>query len=347
MKLTCWLLGFLAGGILLAGCGAGQSSDSERSATVDVETAGPEILPTPQCPRRSDQVRVTLDGPVDAEDVGILTAKRRGYFGDVGLRVRLLTPASPEDPVPDVAEGVGHLGVAQQPQVLIGRDEGVQLIALRSVVSRPTEAMIWLRSSGIKRIADLKGKTIAFPGVPFQRAFLETILSRAGLGLDDVNLKAVGYHLVPALSSGEADAIFGGSWNLEGVALAARGVHRVVTKLGSLGVPGYDESVLFAPYECVYEQPGLFRDFLDAVARGTAAALADPAGAARLIEEEAGSDTAVDGRTLRAQLRATLPLLSRDGFQSPSRTALIDWMEEKGMLEEEWSFAVVFTNYFL
>ena len=35
--------------------------------------------------------------------------------------------------------------------------------------------MIWLRGSGIESVADLKGKTIAYPGIPFQKDFLAAI----------------------------------------------------------------------------------------------------------------------------------------------------------------------------
>ena len=40
---------------------------------------------------------------------------------------------------------------------------------------------MWLPDSGIEEISDLKGKTIAYPGVPFQKDFLEYILEGAGL----------------------------------------------------------------------------------------------------------------------------------------------------------------------
>jgi len=347
MKLGGCLLGLLVGAVLLVGCGGGEDQRSEKSTAAAAVAARPEILPTPACPRRSKLIRVTLDGRAGPENVGILMAEQQGFFREAGLAVRVESPASPNGPVPDVTAGKGHLGVGQQPQIVLGRDEGAQLIGIASIVSQPTEAMIWLPGSGIDGLADLRGKTIAFPGVPFQKLFLERILARAGLGLRDVKLKRVGYGLAVTLLSGKADAIFGGSWNLEGTALRAHGAHPVITKVGNLGIPGYDESVLFAPFECVYERPTLYRKLVAAVARGTRAAVKDPAAAAQAIERDSEADPTLGRGELEAQLQATLPLLSRDGVLSPARIALLSWMKNQGMIEDKWPFATIFTNYYL
>lgn len=346
IKLGGWILGILAAGVLLAGCGGAGGSESEKSNTGDAAGVRAETPPAPKCPPRSGRMQVALDGRVAPESVGILMAQRLGYFTDAGLQVEVEEPADPADPIPSVGTGDANLGVAPQPQIIIGRDEGTQVIGLGSLVSQPTEAMIWLRGSGIDGIADLKGKTIAYPGATFQQRFLERILMRAGLQPGDVKLMRVGPHLVPALSSGKADAILG-SWNLEGVALRERGRRPVVTEVKELGVAGYNQSVVFAPYECVYKRSGLFRAFLAAVARGTAAAVKNPAGAARAIQASVGSEPGVAPRVLDAQLKATLPLLSRDEVLSPQRIALIAWMKHWGMIKEKWPYATVFTNYYL
>src|SRR6478752_4595307 len=111
------------------------------------------------------------------------------------------------------------------------------IVIIGSLISQPTAALIWAKESHINEIADLKGKTIAIPGLSFQRKFLEAALAQEGLAPGDVTIKAVGYKLVPALVSGQADAIFGGSGNPEGIELASRGVQPVVTSVQGLGVP--------------------------------------------------------------------------------------------------------------
>jgi len=331
---------------LLAGCGGGE--DTGTKPDHQAEPASAAVAGTaPSCPSRADQVRVALGGPAGPGSVGILMAEKNGFFRDAGLRVQVESAAGPADSLPAVAGGDAAIGVAQQPQVVIGRDEGAPLIAIRSLIPRSTEAMIWLRGSGIDGLSDLKGKTIAYPGVPFQRDLLRAVLARAGLKWGDVETREVGYDLLPTLLGGKADAIFGGSWNLEGVALEARGERPVITRTKALGLPEYEESVVIAPYECVYKHPELYSSFLAAVARGIEAAVGDPRAGARVIEE-ASSAAGVGRRELQAQLKATLPLLNRRGLVDSSiGQRLIEWMERRGLVENEWPFATIFTNYYL
>lgn len=275
-------------------------------------------------------------------------AEQRGFFKDAGLRVLVRSPSSPKDPVPYVAGGRDDLGVAQQPQVVVGREKEEELVSFGALISQATEALIWLKQSGIDGLADLEGKTIAVPGPSFQKSFLESALARAGLSLDDVKVKQVGYGLVSALMSGKADAIFGGSWNLEGALLEARGAQPVITKVQNLGIPDYGEAVVIAPYKCVYKHPGIIRDFMAAVGHGTRAALGDPQEVARVIEKDPESDPGLGGREIKAQVEATLPLLSRDQHLDPGQgQGLVEWMYKKMILKQEWSFAVIFTNYYL
>lgn len=345
MKAFGSLFAATAVAVLLAGCGGGEGAEPEQSSPARSASAGSVTSP-PACPAKSDQVRVILEGQAGPGSVGILMAEKNDFFRDAGLRVQVESAAGPADSLPAVVGGDAAIGVAQQPQVVIGRDEGAPLIAIRSMIPRSTEAMIWLRGSGIDGLSDLRGKTIAYPGVPFQRDLLRAVLAHAGLKWGDVETREVGYDLLPTLLSGKADAIFGGSWNLEGVALQERGERPVITRTKALGLPEYEESVVIAPYECVYKHPELYRGFLAAVARGIEAAVGDPGAGARVIEEASGAG--VGRRELQAQLKATLPLLNRRGLVDSSiGQHLIEWMERRGLVENEWPFATIFTNYYL
>jgi putative hydroxymethylpyrimidine transport system substrate-binding protein len=279
-------------------------------------------------------VTVTLDGHEGPENVGILIAQQRGYFTKAGLSISLFSPVLPARPIQYVATRQDDFGVAQEPQLALAKVKGTTVIAVGSLVHRPTAAMIWLKKSHIGGIAGLKGKTIAIPGVPFQKDFLANVLARYGLTLNDVKVKDVGYELVPALVSGRADAIFGGSWNLEGIELESRGLMPVVTRLQKLGVPAYDESVLIARTDRLAKDSSLIRDFVSAVARGNAAAVANPQAAVEAIENAGLGGSKLGRKTLEAEVAATLPLLSKSGYMYPAESfELTDWMHEQGMIE--------------
>jgi putative hydroxymethylpyrimidine transport system substrate-binding protein len=337
MKVAGALLALWSLVAFLAGCGAGSSPETTEK-------------PPPR-PTKPQPFHVTLDGYPNPENVGILMAERRGYFADVGLEVEVTSPVTPLNVVGYVTEGAIDLGVSHQPQAVIAKEEGMPIVAVGSLVPRPTMAMIWLKKSGIDGIADLKGKTVAIVGFPFEEGLLQSLLARADLTLDDVKVRPVSYRLVPTLVSGRADAIFGGSWNVEGAELETRGLEPVVTRVQSLGIPDYEELVLIARPDRLAEDPRSIRAFLSAVARGAAAAVADPKAAVKAImaaRAELEPGYRPKPKVVQAELAATLPLLSEGNRMSPGRAMrLVDWMQEEGLIRRRLPASDLLTNDYL
>ncbi len=336
MEMRCAFAALTVAAVLLTGCGGGDG----KTAAVESAPASPKGSPAP--PR---YLRVTLDGPAGAESAAILAAVQRGYFSEIGLESGAFSPALPNRPVAYVAHGVDDIGVTQEPQVVIAREKGIPIVAVGSLIAQPTAAMIWLKESKIHGIADLKGKTIAVPGITYQERFLRAILGRAGLTPKDVKIKRVGYDLVPALASGRADAIFGGSSNLEGTELEMRGMSPLITPVQDLGIPAYDELVVIARKDLVAEDPRSIRRFMSAVIRGAATAVNNPRAAVDAIEE---TDLSINRKVTEAQLKATAPLLSEDGYMDPGQASgLVDWMYEQGLIKRKPPVSTLLTNRYL
>lgn len=296
-RFSCLLLVLLSATVLLVGCGGGSGGETTESSL-----------------ERFRSIKVVLDGKAPVTSVGILMAQKRGYFYDFDLGVEEISaPVYPGRPVQYVVNGSVGLGISHQPQVSLSQRKGAPIVSVGTLVSQPTAAMIWLKKSGIDGIADLRGRTIAIPGLPFQKELLETVLARAGLTLADVKVHVVRFDLLPALVSGRADAIFGGTWNIEGIELEARGLEPVITRVQSLGIPPYDELVVIARRDQLTKDPQLAHDFMSAVAHGTEAAIRDPEAAIKLLADERSVFQAppVGRKVLKAELEATLPLLSR------------------------------------
>jgi len=316
---------------LLLGCG--QEGDQETAAKRPQRSQKP-----PATEKKLKSIRLTLEGYADAESVGILMADQRGYFADAGLEVDVLSPAASDNVAEYVAQEVDDIGLLPQPEVVLARDKGMPLVAVGSLVPRPTMAMIWLRKSKIEGAAGLAGKTIAINGLPAEEGFLQAVLARAGLTLDDVKVKRLGYLLVPALVKGRADAIIG-SRNTEGAELEARGLKPVVTPVRRLGIPSYEELVVITRRNRLVRDPKSFHAFMSAVARGTVAAVADPEAAVEAIataRTEIGYADPQKPVLSKAKVEATLPLLSRTGRMSPGRaTRLVDWMHGQGLIQQE------------
>jgi putative hydroxymethylpyrimidine transport system substrate-binding protein len=288
---------------------------------------------------------LTLDFYPNPDHAGIYMAQKLGYFDEAGLDVTINTPSDPAAPIKQVAAGRTDLAISYEPEVVLANEQGLDVIAVGALVDRPLTSMIWLQKSKIGGIPDLRGKTIATAGIPYQDAYLQTILARAGLTPGDVKTVNVGYGLLPALVGGRADAMLGGFRNVEGVDLQLRGLDPVVTPVDQLGVPTYDELVLVANGGRLDEDPEPIRLFLAALARGTAAAKEN-----RTVASEAvlGANRDLDGRLTNAEMVATLPLLSATGRMNPTRwREFVAWMSENDLISGQPSPSALLTNEYL
>jgi putative hydroxymethylpyrimidine transport system substrate-binding protein len=314
-RIPALALAVLAIALLLAACG-------EKS-----EEGGDE----------RESFNLTLDFYPNPDHAGIYMAEVLGYFEEAGLDVSIDTPSDPAAPMKQVAAGRSDLAISYEPEVALAREQGLDVVAVGALVNRPLTSMIWLQKSGIKGVADLEGKTIATAGIPYQDAFLETILARVKLTPDDVKAVNVGFGLLPALVGGSAQAMLGGFLNVEGVDLRERGKAPVVTPVDQLGVPTYDELVLVARRQSLEDNPEKFRLFLAALERGTEAAVAQP-GAATAAITEANPD--LEPKLATAEVKATLPLLGARtegqpyGYMDPEEWATFaGWMRDNGLID--------------
>jgi len=293
----------------------------------------------------TEALSLTLDFYPNPDHAGIYMAQKRGYFADAGLDVSIHTPSDPAAPIKQVAAGQTDLAISYEPEVLLAHEQGLDVVAVGAIADRPLTSLIWLKKSGISGVADLRGKTIATAGIPYQDAYLKTILARAKLTPSDVDSVNVGYGLLPALVGGRAQAMLGGFRNVEGVDLRQRGKDPVVIPVDELGVPTYDELVLVANRKQLEEDPQRIRLFLGALARGTAAAIESPAETTKALLS-ANSD--LDPKLTRAEVDATLPLLSESGRMDPAAwKAFIAWMHDNGLIDGTPPIGEVLSNEYL
>jgi putative hydroxymethylpyrimidine transport system substrate-binding protein len=290
---------------------------------------------------------LALDFYVNPDHAGIYTALDRGYFDDAGLEVEPRVPSDPSAPIREVAAGRVDLAVSYEPEVLLAREQGLPVKAVAALVSRPLTSLISLPEAGIAGVSDLRGKTIATAGIPYQSDYLAAILERAGLTLDDVDQVAVGLNLLPAVLSGRADAMLGGFLNVEGVDLAERGKHPRVVPVDRLGIPTYDELVLVASSDRLEEDPEAIRLFIAALERGTEAAANDPAAATAAILR---AGQGLDPKLTRAEIDRTLPLLEArpgkpSGYMEPAAwERFAAFFAERGLISDRPAADELLTN---
>ena len=297
-----------------------------------------------------EQLDLALDFFINPDHAPIFSAEQAGYFEDAGLEVNPRVPSDPSAPIRLVAAGQVDLAISYEPEVMLARDQGLDVVAVGALVQEPLTSLISLPEAKISEPADLAGKTVVTAGIPYQAAYLETILQRNGVDPNQVEQVDVGLNLLQPVLSGRADAMFGGFRNIEGVQLELEGLDPVVAPVDTLGIPTYDELVLVASGSRLEEDPEAIRLFLAALERGAAEAAADPQAATDALLE--ASDE-LDPKLTLAEVRETLPLFEPPegrpfGYMDPAEwERFAGFLADRGQIENRYSADEVLSNELL
>lgn len=292
---------------------------------------------------------VMLDYLPNPDHVGLYQALAAGDFAKAGLKVNVRTPSDPAAPLKLLEAGKVDLAISYEPELLLARDKGAQLVSVAAIVQTPLTALMSLKPK-VRTPADLRGGRVGTAGIPYQSAYLKTIVARAGLPANSVKETNVGFDLVPAMLSKKVDATLGAFWNVEGVQLQRAHKHPHIIRMEQVGVPTYDELILVARKSTLADRGDDVRAFVQALGRGYAAARADPVAATDALVKAAPD---LDRGFALASVKASLPVFfPRDakpfGWQAPREwTSYGNWMFDHDLLGVRPNASIAITDEFL
>jgi putative hydroxymethylpyrimidine transport system substrate-binding protein len=231
--------------------------------------------------------------------------------------------------------------------------EDLPVIAVGSLVPTPLNVLMSLADSKVQGPDTIKGATIGVAGLPFDDAILDTMRKQQGLAEDDVKSVNVGFDLVPALLTKQADAVIGAYFNIEGVHIESEtGQPATITKLEDLGVPHYDELIVVANRDRLTEDAA-YADavsrFLAALVTATEAAQADEAGSIEIMK----ANTEYTPEEIEGMVPDTLPLLTSPRgvptgcFDLAGWEAFGQWMIDEALIENPVDVSTIATNDYL
>lgn len=185
-----------------------------------------------------------LDWLVNPDHAAILVAQEQGFFTREGVEVDIIAPTNPDDGPKLVAAGRADLAVSYQPQLVIQAAQGLPLIRIATLVDRPLNCLIVRNDSAIDKLADLKGKHIAYTSHVEGTLMLSALLEKAHLTLRDVTTTNVAYNLTQALLSKRVDALINVMRNVE--PLQMQFAHQTVKifPIELASIPNYDELII-------------------------------------------------------------------------------------------------------
>ena len=140
-----------------------------------------------QQPQR--RTRLTSRTPTTS---GIYEAQAKGYFKQADLNVHLHAPTNAATPLQLLESGKVDVAISYEPDVLLARNQNMALVSVAAIVQRPLTSIVSVGSQNITSPKDLRGRRSAPPGIPYQTAFLQTILQHAHVPASSVKQVDVG-----------------------------------------------------------------------------------------------------------------------------------------------------------
>ena len=227
----------LAVAVVAAGCGEKQESTRAGDA---------------------EQLDLALDFYVNPDHAGIYTALERGYFDEAGLDVEPQVPSDPSAPIKQVAAGRADLAISYEPEVLLARDQGLDVVAVAALVAGPLTSLISL-PGGRDREAGrpARARRSRPPGIPYQAAYLETILDGAGLSTRRRRAESTSASTCCRRCSRAAPTRCSAASSTSRASTSpSAALDPRVVPVDELGIPTYDELVLVASAERGRRRPG-------------------------------------------------------------------------------------------
>ena len=271
-------------------------------------------------------VDLVLDYLPNPDHAGIYTALRDGQFRESGLDVRPVVPPDPAAPLKLLAAGRADIAISYEPELLLARDKGLDVVAIGALVQEPLTSIMSIGHHAIRRPADLDGKKVGTAGIPYQSAYLQTI------------------------ATGAKTVDVGAFWNIEGVQLQRAHKHPSIIRVDKAGVPTYNELVLVARADEVHKQGPMLRSFLQALAQAHRAVRRDPN---QGVDALLAADSKLKRGDTAAQVRATLPAFfpadsnKPFGYMDPRQwQAYARWMQQHDLIKQPASPRAL-TNEFL
>jgi putative hydroxymethylpyrimidine transport system substrate-binding protein len=302
-------------------------------------------------PTASHSLSLMLDYFPNADHVGIYQAQAEGDFRAAGLDVHIQVPGDPSTPLKLLAAGKVDVAVSYEPELMLARDKGQPLVSIAALVQQPLTSIVSIGAKKIHSPSDLRGKTVGDAGIPYQHAYLQTIIAHAGLPAGSVKEVNVGFNLVPAMISGKVDATLGAFWNYEAIQLAQQRKNPNVIRMQSVGVPNYDELVVVVTRKTITTKTAELRQLIYALGHGYAAARTNPSAAvANLVRHGTGLDPKLQLASVTATLPAFFPTDTSKpwGWQDQSQwNAYGQWMLTNHLISNASAVADASTNELL
>jgi ABC-type nitrate/sulfonate/bicarbonate transport system substrate-binding protein len=324
----------LAAVALVAAAACGDDGDSEGAG-------GPN----------RDRLTVVLDWTPNTNHAGLYLAQARGWYREAGLEVEIRQPGD-AGALQLLGSGRADIALTVHEELVPARAEGVPAVALAAVIQHNTSSLLALADEGVRRPADLEGKSYGGFGGPLERELVSRLVRCDGGDPSTVEFTDVGnvdYRVGLERDFYDFVWIFDG-WDKIRLADVEQAD---VTTLPFIEhtdcIPDWYTPMIATTEAKVDQEPEVVERFMAATAQGYRAAMAEPDAAADALLEAAPE---LDERLVRRSARYLATRFAEDpGRWGRQETAVwerfVEFLVDAGLIEEPIEVGPAFTNRFL
>ena len=283
------------------------SRKSNCSASIAVAILAGVLCAVGGIAEAATAVRFSLDRAIDGAAAPFVVANSRGLFRNEGLSVTTDQASNSQDAIKRVTSGDADIALADINMLIRYRD-GDKALPLKAVfvfTNKAPYAMIARSSRGIKKMADIEGKTIGLvEGDPAARLW-PAIAKQNGIKLDKVKAERISAAVrEPLLSAGQVDAVSGFA-NASAINIRDRGVPAndlTVLTFSDYGSEVYGHVLIVNP-KFAADNPDAVKAFLRATIAGIRLAAKDPAKATdEVLKQMSGASREIELERWRTTL---------------------------------------------
>jgi len=146
----------------------------------------------------AEEVTYRLKWLFNTSVVGDLYAKDHGYFDKAKLSVTVKEGGPERDAIKELELGYAQFGVASADQVIRARSKGAPVVVVAQLFQvNPLQWIYRADTMTVKKISDLKGKTVGITYGGNDETIMRTLLAQENVSEQDVKLFSVRYDYTP------------------------------------------------------------------------------------------------------------------------------------------------------
>jgi NitT/TauT family transport system substrate-binding protein len=320
--------------LLLAACGNQETASTKEEKETNDREETSEVKP----------VKIVLNWFAQAGHGGIYAADEQGFFEEKGLDVTI-EPGGPQvSSIQMVSSGSADFGLVHGDQLVVARNQGVELVALATIYQNSPQAFMFHKGHGVDDFSEMNGRTAFIqPGIAYWEFF------KSKYDLDNVNeLAFTGEHTNFMQNKESVNQVYVTG---EPFFMEQQGIETEEKLISDSGYDPY-QYVLYVTKDYLEENEETVKNFVTAFIEGWEHFKETPEETLEVIQE-ANPDKSME--SLQYEMDAAKDFIYTGdaeehgfGYMTEERwSTLINQLTEAGVLTQEVKPTDVFTTEYL